>query len=116
MEKTDVIINRPNFFASERSLVLKTYTFSKDNAQVVTEDGRKIIKHGTVYPSDSASAIGIVYGDVDVTEGDNAGSLMVAGHYLENKLASGSITSEAKTALSAKGLFASTEPEVVRPY
>lgn len=115
MNETTVILNRPNFLASEVGLRLVTYTMAQDNGQAVTENGRKIIKAGTVYPANGASAVGIVFQDIDVTNGDALGSIMVAGHYYKNKL-NGEIASEAATALSAKGLYGETEPSVVRPY
>ena len=44
MNETTVILNRPNFLASEVGLRLVTYTMAQDNGQAVTENGRKIIK------------------------------------------------------------------------
>lgn len=55
------------------------HTFKKDDAAAVTEDGRKIVKAGTLYPSNNASAIGIVWADYDVTDGDRTGALIIHG-------------------------------------
>lgn len=44
----------------------------------VLEDGRYIVRAGTIYPSNGANAIGVVLNDVDVTDGD--GSLAVVIH------------------------------------
>ena len=55
------------------------HTFKKDDAAAVTEDGRKIVKAGTLYPSNDASAIGIVWADYDVTDGDRTGALIIHG-------------------------------------
>ena len=46
------------------------HTFKKDDAAAVTQDGRKIVKAGTLYPSNDSSAIGIVWADYDVTDGE----------------------------------------------
>lgn len=60
--------------------VCVAHTFLKgDAAATTTDDGRKIIKAGTIYPSNDASAIGIVFNDIDVTNGDSAGALLIHG-------------------------------------
>lgn len=55
------------------------HTFKKDDAAAVTQDGRKIVKAGTLYPSNDVSAIGIVWADYDVTDGDRTGALIIHG-------------------------------------
>ena len=55
------------------------HTFKKDDSAAVTQDGRKIVKAGTLYPSNDASAIGIVWADYDVTDGDRTGALIIHG-------------------------------------
>ena len=110
---TEVVINRPNFLASEVSLRTVTTTAKQSSPTVTTENGRKIIKAGTVYPSNDASAQGIIFQDVDVTDGDKAAPLMVAGHYYSDKI---TIDSTAIEALKGKGLFGETEPKATRPY
>ena len=109
----EIIVNRPNFLASEVSLRLVSTTARTGSALVTTENGRKIIKAGTVYPSNDASAQGIIFQDVDVTDGDAAAPLMVAGHYYSDKV---SIDSTAVEALKGKGLFGEKEPTTTRPY
>lgn len=59
--------------------VCKAHTFKGDDAAAVTADGRKIIKAGTVYPKNDATAIGIVFNDVDVTNGDMNGAILIHG-------------------------------------
>lgn len=71
---------------------------------VVTEDGRKIIKAGTPYPSNDASCIGLVFNDYDVTDGDVAASILIDGKVEERKLPI-AIASAAKAALKAQGLI-----------
>lgn len=95
------------WLASERSLRLVSYTAEDDNDQIVTENGRKIIKSGTVYPANGATAVGIVFEDVDVTDGDAPMSLMISGHVWESRLNTGlsGLDDDAKAALAANGIF-----------
>lgn len=92
-------------------------TFEADaaNAQAKTVDGAKHIPMGTVWPSNDANAIGIVYEDVDVSEGNMPGSLVTSGVVYENRLPD-TLSSAAKTALKALKFSFQTESEVVRPY
>ena len=95
------------WLASERSLRLVSYTAEDGNSQIVTENGRKIIKSGTVYPANGATAVGIVFQDVDVTDGDAPMSLMISGHVWESRLNTGlsGLDDDAKAALAANGIF-----------
>ena len=54
-------------------------TFNQNDAAAVTVDGRKIIKAGTIYPANDATALGVVFYDVDVTDGDRNGTLIIHG-------------------------------------
>lgn len=38
--------------------------------QAVLENGRYIVKAGTIYPANDATAVGVVMNDYDVTDGD----------------------------------------------
>lgn len=95
------------WLASERSLRLVSYTAEDDNDQIVTENGRKIIKSGTIYPANGATAVGIVFNDVDVTDGDAPMSLMISGHVWEDRLNTGEsdLDDDAKAALAANGIY-----------
>ena len=55
--------------------------FAKDHALAVTDatTGRKIVKAGTVFPANDATAVGIVLNDVDVTYGDVNGAVVIHG-------------------------------------
>lgn len=59
--------------------VCTAHTFLKGDAAAITEDGRKVIKAGTIYPTNDASAIGIVFSDMDVTDGDMTGAILIHG-------------------------------------
>lgn len=88
------------WLASERALRLVTATATQ--ALATAENGELYVKAGTIFPADSSAAEGIIFEDVKVTSGDMPCSLMTAGHVYENRL---SITSDAKTALAAKGII-----------
>lgn len=61
-------------------------TFKKNDAAAVAVEGRKIIKAGTVYPKNDATAIGVILSDIDVTDCDANGALIVHGILDKNKL------------------------------
>lgn len=50
-------------------------------------DGTKYVKMGTAFPSNDASATGIIYEDVDVTSGAMPGSVVTQGTVYEDRLA-----------------------------
>lgn len=77
--------------------------------------GTKYIPMGTVYPANDSTAEGIVYEDVDVTNGDMPGSVVLSGTVYTNRLPA-TLADAAKTALTAKGFKFITEPTVTRPY
>lgn len=66
---------------------------------VTTTEGRKIIKAGTIYPANDATAWGIVLSDLDVTDGDKTGAVIVHGFVATAKLPAVPATA-AKTALN----------------
>ena len=79
-------------------------------------DGSKYVKMGTVFPSNDANAIGIIYEDVDVTSGSMPGSVVTKGEVYKDRLAV-TLAQTAQTALEAKGFtFVATSPAVTRPY
>ena len=74
------------------------HTFLKDDAAAVTVDGRKIIKAGTIYPANDATAKGVVWADYDVTNGDVAGALVIHG-FVKTAALPAAPSTEAKAAL-----------------
>jgi len=77
-----------------------------------TEIGGKYVKAGTIYPSNDANAKGIVYEPIDVSEGNAAGSVVVAGKVVESRLPV-TVSANAKTALAALGIVFVTESDTV---
>lgn len=79
----------------------------------VDSDGLKIVKAGTVWPANDATAKGILFEDVDVTNGAHAGSLIIAGRVLGNRLHTAP-DALAITPLENNGLYIDTEEETTR--
>lgn len=91
-----------------------------DDADYVTENGRKIVKAGTPMAGDltargtaftkatGSDAVGILLHDVDVTDGDGNGTLLIWGFVDLNKVDSTTaalITANVKTALKGGVAF-----------
>jgi hypothetical protein len=75
--------------------------FAKDHALAVTVGTRKIVKAGTPYPANDATAIGVVFHDIDVTDGDETGAILIHAFVATAKLPV-IVAAAAKTAM--KGL------------
>lgn len=45
----------------------------------VLQDGRYVVKAGTIYPKNDATAVGVVLNDYDVTDGDQMMAVVVHG-------------------------------------
>ena len=101
--KTEKLYAGNNILASEIGLVLKTRQGTQEMA--TEEDGYKIIKAGTIFPSNDAQAEGIVFEDVDITNDENRPiSVIVAGRVIEDRLPV-EVAEEAKTSLANSGLY-----------
>lgn len=89
--------DRINFLASSK---VQAFTYQVSDAGVsANSDGKKIVKAGTILPANDEAAEGILYTDVDVTNGPQPGSLIVEAYVLEERLPAPPST-EAKTALT----------------
>lgn len=102
------------FLANNEDCTRETRQIPQTGA-ITGENGAKYVKMGTVYPSNDANAIGIVYEDVDVTSGDMPGSVVTKGEVYEDRLPV-ALASAAKTALTGNGFTFKTSPGVTRPY
>ena len=76
----------PGFFLAHEECERKTREIPQSMA-TTTEEGGKYVPMGTVFPSNDANAVGIVYEDVDVTNGNMPGSVVVKGTVYEDRLA-----------------------------
>lgn len=109
-------VYHPGYFLKNAEDAIRETKQIKQSGATTTTDGAKYVPMGTVYPSNDGKAIGIVYEDVDVTSGDMPGSVVTRGTVYESRLPV-SITSTAKSALTAKGFyFIAAEAATVRPY
>ena len=102
--------NQPNFLESEVGLVLKTREIP--DTMGIVDGTRKIVKAGTPFPADDDTAVGLVFTDADVTNGAVAGSVMVGGRVLRDRL---SVSSDAETVLAAVGITFVDAPDTIRP-
>ena len=88
---------RVNFLASAK---VQAFTHQISDVGVTANaKGRKVVKAGTIYPANDATAKGIVYKDVDVTNGPQPGSVIVEAYILEARLHTAP-SAAAKTALT----------------
>ncbi|WP_313803279.1 hypothetical protein [Cytobacillus sp.] len=89
--------NRINFLASSK---VQAFTYQVSDTGITTDsNGKKIVKAGTILPANDATAQGILYKDVDVTNGPQPGSLIVEAYVLQARLPVAP-AAEAKDALS----------------
>lgn len=96
--------NKQDYTTAKQILVFPDHyvavaqTFLSNDSAAVTEDGRKIIKAGTIYPSNDANAIGVVFNDMDVTNGDRTGALIIHG-FVKKAALPANPAADAKSAL-----------------
>jgi hypothetical protein len=72
----------PDIIAFPEHCISIGYTFLKDDAKAVAEDGRKLLKAGTIYEytdSNGNTCTGIVRHTYDVTDGDQYGAIVRHG-------------------------------------
>lgn len=84
--KTIEYASAKNILAIPDHYVAIARKLEKDSALAVTEEGRKIVKAGTIFPANDATAIGVVLNDYDVTDGDQQAAIVIHGFVLEEKL------------------------------
>lgn len=76
-------VNEVNFLASAK---FQNFTEQVDDTGITAgADGKKIVQAGTVYKKDG-KAIGLVFADVDVTNGPQPAAIMVEGYVIESRL------------------------------
>ena len=89
----------PGYFLAHEECERKTREIPQSMA-TTEANGTKYVKMGTVYPSNDANAVGIVYEDVDVTTGNMPGSVVLKGVVIEDRLP---VTSVAYNAVTPVG-------------
>lgn len=103
----------PGWFLAHEECVRETRQIPASGA-TTADNGGKYVKMGTVFPSNDANAVGIVYEDVDVTTGNMPGSVVTKGVVYKDRLPV-ALAATAETALAAKGFVFVTSPSVTRP-
>lgn len=88
-------VKEVNFLASAKC---QNFTYQVDDTGVEADaNGKKIVQAGTVFKKDGV-AVGLVFADVDVTNGPQAAAIMVEGYVLEARLPA-EVSAEDKAAM-----------------
>ena len=88
-------------------------TVAANHGQKVTRNGRTIVPMGAVIPANGATAKGILYEDIDVTDGAAEGSVVTEGTVYGDRLPA-ALAEAAATALTQIRVIAAS-PTVTRP-
>ena len=109
--------NAGHFLVNDETCIRQTMTIAPNHAQAVTrENGRKVVPAGAVIPANDEYAQGILFEDVDVTEGAKPGSVVIAGTIYGTRLPAALAEAAAK-ALTGTGItVVPREPPTTRPY
>lgn len=74
--------NAGHFLVNDETCIRQTMTIAANHAQAVTrENGRKVVPAGAVI-----AGVGLVYEDIDVTEGAKMGSVVTEGTVYADRL------------------------------
>lgn len=113
---------KKNWLGSEVGLELKTVTVPANyntnaSTNIVTVNGRKIVKAGALI-TDSVLGSGLLWNDVDITDGARVASMMIRGVYINANLPTAIPTTGAVNigTLAQQGLYSITFPATVIPY
>lgn len=90
------LLQEKNILAFAEPLVTISTTIKKGTGEDV--NGRKIVKAGTVLPSNDAKAVGVLLSDADTTNGDVEVTVIIEGYVYKDKLPR-AITPEAQAVL-----------------
>lgn len=102
-----------HFLVDDENCLRLSATIKDNHAQKVVRNGRTIVPAGAVIPANGATAKGILYEDIDVTDGDAFGSIVTKGTIYGDRLPA-ALDSAAKTALTGITVIANA-PTVTRP-
>ncbi len=107
----DGAVYAPGYFLAHEECTRETHQFSQTGA-TTTAEGGKYVKGGTIYPSNDGDAIGVVYEDVDVTNGDMPGSVVTSGFVFKERLR---VVPTTAAGSAMTGITFVEEPTVTRP-
>lgn len=85
------------FLAADAENCTRETREMKQTDATTLSDSTKIVKMGTAYPANDATAEGIVYEDIDVTSGNMPGSVVTKGIVYEDRLAVTSVDYQSVT-------------------
>ena len=104
-----------HFLVDDETCVRQTMTIPANHGQRVTrDDGRIVVPAGAVIPANGATAKGLLFEDIDVTNGAMPGSVVTEGTVYADRLPA-AIAEAAATAMTGITVIA-TAPAVTRPY
>jgi len=104
-----------HFLVNDETCVRQSMTIPANHGQRVTRDnGRIVVPAGAVIPANGATAKGILFEDIDVTEGAKMGSVVTEGIVYGDRLPA-ALAEAAATALTGIKVIAAS-PDVTRPY
>lgn len=101
------------FLVDDEQCLRVSATIAADHAQKVTREGRVIVPAGAVIPANGSTAKGILYEDIDVTDGAAFGSIVTKGVIYGDRLPA-ALDSDAATALTDITVV-SASPATFRP-
>ena len=87
-----------NWLGSEVGMVVKTVTVYSTEPKFVTENGRKIVKSGTLI-TDAVLGKGLLVNDADITDGNTQKAFMIRGTYINDNLPTNLLTKIVQTSL-----------------
>lgn len=104
-----------HFLVDDETCIRQTMTIPANHGQRVTrDDGRIVVPAGAVIPANGATAKGLLFEDIDVTNGAMPGSVVTEGTVYADRLPA-AIAEAAATAMTGITVIA-TAPAVTRPY
>lgn len=106
----------PGFFLAHEECTRETREIAQNHSQVVTSNGTKHVPMGAFWPANDSSTVkGIVYEDVDVTNGAMPGSVVTKGTIYMDRLPAAA-ESGVQSALEGLGFTCITSaPAAIRP-
>ena len=106
----------PGFFlANNEDCTRETREIPQENAPFTTANGAKYWRGGSIYYKDG-TAEGIIYEDVDVTNGDMPGSVVTRGEVYDDRVLMPEVSAPVRAALVSAGIrFVGNAPKITRP-
>ena len=102
------------FLVADEACTRLTKTIKANHAQKKTRaDGTVYVPAGAIIPSNDGNAVGILYEDIDVTNGDAPGSVVTEGSVYTDRLPA---AAESAAVSALTGIrFVATSPAINRP-